>query len=68
MLIRPGRRRSAGPPHAVVKAYADPKDHAACRDPGQPLSPEMGSDLPENCWRFAAGQPLLNVVDKEKWY
>jgi phosphoglycerate dehydrogenase-like enzyme len=24
--------------------------------------------LLENCRRFAAGQPLLNVVDKEKWF
>jgi len=24
--------------------------------------------LLENCRRFAAGQPLINVVDEEKWY
>ena len=24
--------------------------------------------LLENCRRFAANRPLLNVVDKEKWY
>jgi hypothetical protein len=24
--------------------------------------------LIENCRRFAAGQPLLNIVDKEKWF
>jgi hypothetical protein len=24
--------------------------------------------LLENCRRFAAGGPLLNVVDKEKWF
>jgi hypothetical protein len=24
--------------------------------------------LIENCRRFAAGQPLLNLVDKEKWF
>ena len=24
--------------------------------------------LIENCRRFAAGQPLLNVVDKAKWF
>ena len=26
------------------------------------------SALIENCRRFAAGQPLLNPVDKEKWF
>jgi len=24
--------------------------------------------LIENCRRFAAGQPVLNIVDKEKWF
>jgi phosphoglycerate dehydrogenase-like enzyme len=35
---------------------------------GTPYRQKWEAILLENCRRFAAGQPLLNVVDKEKWY
>jgi phosphoglycerate dehydrogenase-like enzyme len=35
---------------------------------GTPYRQKWEATLLENCRRFAAGQPLLNVVDKEKWY
>jgi phosphoglycerate dehydrogenase-like enzyme len=35
---------------------------------GAPYRRKWEAILIENCRRFAAGQPLLNVVDKEKWY
>jgi phosphoglycerate dehydrogenase-like enzyme len=35
---------------------------------GTPYRDKWEAMLIENCRRFAAGQPLLNVVDKEKWY
>jgi phosphoglycerate dehydrogenase-like enzyme len=35
---------------------------------GTPYRQKWEAILLENCRRFAAGQPLLNVVDKEQWY
>jgi phosphoglycerate dehydrogenase-like enzyme len=35
---------------------------------GTPYRDKWGAMLIENCRRFAANQPLLNIVDKEKWY
>jgi phosphoglycerate dehydrogenase-like enzyme len=35
---------------------------------GTPYRQKWEEILLENCRRFAAGQPLLNVVDKEKWF
>ncbi len=35
---------------------------------GTPYREKWEAILLENCRRFAAGQPLLNVVDKEKWF
>ena len=35
---------------------------------GTPYRRKWEAILLENCRRFAAGQPLLNVVDKEKWF
>ena len=35
---------------------------------GTPYRDKWEAMLIENCRRFAAGQPLLNIVDKEKWF
>jgi phosphoglycerate dehydrogenase-like enzyme len=35
---------------------------------GTPYRQKWEAILLENCRRFAANRPLLNVVDKEKWY
>jgi len=35
---------------------------------GTPYREKWEAILIENCRRFATGQPLLNVVDKEKWF
>ena len=35
---------------------------------GTPYSDKWEAMLIENCRRFAAAQPLLNIVDKEKWF
>jgi phosphoglycerate dehydrogenase-like enzyme len=35
---------------------------------GTPYRDKWEAMLIENCRRFAANQPLLNIVDKEKWY
>jgi phosphoglycerate dehydrogenase-like enzyme len=35
---------------------------------GTPYREKWEAILIENCRRFAAGQPLLNVVDKQKWF
>lgn len=35
---------------------------------GAPYQPKREAILIENCRRFAAGQPLLNVVDKANWF
>jgi phosphoglycerate dehydrogenase-like enzyme len=35
---------------------------------GTPYREKWEAMLIENCRRFAAGQPLLNFVDKEKWF
>src|SRR5215472_11824702 len=35
---------------------------------GTPYREKWEAILMENCRRFAAGQPLLNLVDKEKWF
>jgi len=35
---------------------------------GTPYRQKWEAILLENCRRFAAGEPLLNVVDKQKWF
>ena len=35
---------------------------------GAPYRQKWEETLLENCQRFATNEPLLNVVDKEKWY
>jgi phosphoglycerate dehydrogenase-like enzyme len=35
---------------------------------GTPYREKWEAMLIENCRRFASGQPLLNRVDKEKWF
>jgi phosphoglycerate dehydrogenase-like enzyme len=35
---------------------------------GTPYREKWEAMLIENCRRFAAGQPLLNSVDKGKWF
>jgi phosphoglycerate dehydrogenase-like enzyme len=35
---------------------------------GAPYHEKWRQILLENCRRFAAGQPLINVVDKERWF
>lgn len=56
-----------------------PADHPLWTMPGVLLTPHMGGDGPylnerrtrvllENCRRFAAGEPLHNVVDKTQWF
>ena len=35
---------------------------------GTPYRDKWEAMLIENCRRFATGQPLLNIVDKEKWF
>ena len=35
---------------------------------GAPYRQKWEEILLENCRRFANNEPLLNVVDKEKWY
>jgi phosphoglycerate dehydrogenase-like enzyme len=35
---------------------------------GTPYREKWEAILLENCRRFAAGRPLINVVDKEKWF
>jgi len=37
-------------------------------DRGPDLDPERVAVISENARRFAAGEPLLNVVDKASWF
>jgi phosphoglycerate dehydrogenase-like enzyme len=56
-----------------------PEDHPLWTAPGALLTPHVAADGPslegarravvvENARRFAAGEPLVNVVDKAEWY
>lgn len=56
-----------------------PADHPLWTMPGVLLTPHVGGEGPylqdrrtevflDNCRRFAAGQPLRNVVDKRNWF
>jgi len=56
-----------------------PAEHPLWTAPGVLLTPHVADSGPylnerrygvllENCRRFAAGEPLLNVVDKERWF
>jgi len=56
-----------------------PADHPLWTMPGVLLTPHVGGEGPylqdrrtelllDNCRRFAAGQPLRNVVDKQNWF
>lgn len=56
-----------------------PEGHPLWQAPGMVITPHVAADGPhlderryqvflENCRRFAAGQPLVNVVDKANWF
>ncbi|HEU4754646.1 MAG TPA: D-2-hydroxyacid dehydrogenase, partial [Armatimonadota bacterium] len=56
-----------------------PAEHPLWTMPGVLLTPHVGGEGPylddrraeilaDNCRRFAAGQPLRNVVDKAHWF
>ncbi len=56
-----------------------PAEHPLWTTPGVLLTPHVADSGPylderrfdillENCRRFAAGEPLLNVVDKQRWF
>ena len=56
-----------------------PAEHPLWTMPNVLITPHVGGEGPylddrraailqENCRRFAAGQPLMNVVDKQNWY
>ena len=56
-----------------------PADHRLWTTPGVLLTPHVADSGPyldnrrygvllENCRRFAAGEPLINMVDKHKWF
>jgi phosphoglycerate dehydrogenase-like enzyme len=56
-----------------------PADHPLWTMPGVMITPHIGGEGPylddrrteilvENCRRFAAGEPLRNVVDKRNWF
>ena len=56
-----------------------PQDHPLWTAPNVLLTPHMAGSCPyederslhvliDNCRRFSRGEPLLNVVDKERWY
>jgi phosphoglycerate dehydrogenase-like enzyme len=63
----------------VFESEPLPADHPLWSTPGVLLTPHVADSGPylderrfgillENCRRFAAGEPLLNVVDKKKWF
>jgi phosphoglycerate dehydrogenase-like enzyme len=64
----------------VVAPEPLPRDHPLWTTPGVLLTPHIAiygaphqqerreAILLENCRRFANGEPLLNVVDKQRWY
>lgn len=63
----------------VFEAEPLPADHPLWTTPGVLLTPHVADAGPylderrfnilvENCRRFAAGEPLLNVVDKQRWF
>ena len=60
----PERRPSRRPFHELSNVLITP--HVAIL--GTPYRQKWEAILLENCRRFAAGQPLLNIVDKEQWY
>jgi len=77
--LRSGRLAGVG--LDVVDPEPLPADHPLWTLPGVLLTPHVaiaGSEavwrerrdalLVENCRRFARGEPLLNVVDKESWF
>jgi hypothetical protein len=62
-------------PGVIVKAFKDPVDALADIEDADAaygtVPPELfarAKKLLENCRRFAGNEPLLNVVDKRKWY
>ena len=72
-------RRLAGAGLDVADPEPLPPDHPLWSMPnvlitphvaiyGTPYREKWEAMLIENCRRFAAGQPLLNLVDKEKWF
>lgn len=69
----------AGAALDVFEVEPLPSDHPLWTMPGVMLTPHMGGEGPyvqdrrteillDNCRRFAAGQPLRNVVDKANWF
>jgi phosphoglycerate dehydrogenase-like enzyme len=69
----------AGAALDVYQVEPLPADHPLWTLPGVLLTPHVGGEGPyleerraevflENCRRFAAGQPLRNVVDKRNWF
>jgi phosphoglycerate dehydrogenase-like enzyme len=75
--IKSGRLAGAG--LDVTDPEPLPADHALWREPGVIITPHVAGDAEltrergrelflENVRRFGAGEPLLNVVDKEAGY
>ena len=75
--LRTGRLAGAG--LDVVSPEPLPPEHPLWTLPGVLLTPHIGiygapyqakreALLLENCRRFAGGEPLLNVVDKQNWF
>lgn len=69
----------AGAALDVFESEPLPADHPLWTHPGVLLTPHVGGEGPylddrrreivqDNCRRFAAGQPLRNVVDKRNWF
>jgi phosphoglycerate dehydrogenase-like enzyme len=60
------RRTRKRPKAAFIAPNVLITPHAAIH--GTPYREKWEAMLIENCRRFAAGQPLLNPVDKENWF
>ena len=69
----------AGAALDVYETEPLPEDHPLWTLPGVMMTPHIGGNGPylqerrtelflENCRRFAAGEPLKNVVDKANWF
>jgi phosphoglycerate dehydrogenase-like enzyme len=74
-----GQERLGGAALDVFEQEPLPPDHPLWREPRALLTPHVAvvgpyimerrlSVLCDNAQRFAAGQPLRNVVDKALWY
>ena len=69
----------AGAALDVFETEPLPEGHPLWQAPGMVVTPHVAADGPhldqrryqvfrENCRRFAAGRPLLNIVDKANWF